>query len=395
MAAPRAIAERIFLVGTILLLGWLTFLIFKPFFDWVILGFLFAYLFYKPYERTLKHVRKRGAAAGLVMVLVLAVFFLPFIFLLVFFFQDIRSFATELQGVDYEYVIRTLVETVAGLFGIAVDGATLDQTAENIGQSLRQTAADVVRGAAANLVPVLAKVVVGLFIFGFTVFYGLIDGPRIVEGFLSVIPLHRPEKKLLLHELKSVTDAVFVGHVLVAFIQAIIGTVGFLVLGVPEAFLWGFVMLLASLIPVIGPFVVWVPIGVYLLVTPGDVNGLFSDDRRFAAIGVFVVGAIVSTIDNVLRPKLVGDRADVHPFLILVGALGGLLVFGFTGFIVGPLVLSLFMAVLRVYRLHWRGDELHDHNITLEEARKRIGSAAPRKKRRRGKTTARAPRPAG
>jgi predicted PurR-regulated permease PerM len=382
--AARAIAERVFLVGTILVLGWLTFLIFKPFFDWVILGFLFAYLFYKPYERTLKHVKRRGAAAGLVLLLVLVVFLLPFVVLLVFFFQDFRQFALELQETNYEEILRTLMEAVTSLLGIHMDAATLDQASNNIGGSLRATSADFVRGIAANLVPVVARLVVGLFIFGFTVFYGLVDGPRIIEGVLSVVPLHRPEKRLLLHELKRVTDAVFVGHVLVAFIQAFIGTVGFLVLGVPQAFLWGFVMLLASIIPVLGPFVVWIPIGIYLLVTEGDVSGVFSHSRRFAALGVLlVVGPVISTIDNVLRPKLVGDRADVHPFLILVGALGGILVFGFTGFIVGPLVLSLFLAVLRVYRLHWRGDELHDHRITLHEARKRIRPVAPKEKKGR------------
>jgi|GEM_PF-1831191 len=380
--STRAIAERVFLVGTILILGWLTFLIFKPFLDWVILGFLFAYLFYRPYTRTLQVVRRRGAAAGLVLLLILCAFFLPFVLLLTFFFQDIRQFAVSLQNLDYEYIVRTFVDDVASLFGIPVDEATLAGVSSNVGGTLREGVGDLLRDAASNLVPVVAQVLVGLFIFGFTVFYGFVDGPRIVEGFLTVVPLHRPEKKLLLLELKQVTDAVFVGHVLVAFIQAVLGTIGFWILGVPQAFVWGFVMLLASLIPVLGPFVVWVPIGLYLLISKGDVDGLLSSDRRFAAWGVLlVVGPIISTIDNVLRPKLIGNRADVHPFLILIGALGGILVFGFTGFIVGPLVLSLFLGVLRVYRLHWKGDELHDQTMTGEEAKRLAGRLVPKEKK--------------
>lgn len=187
-AAPRAVAERIFLVGTILLLGWLTFRIFQPFFPWVILGFLFSYLFYGVYQRTLPQMKRRGIAAGLVLLLVLFVFFMPLIILLAFFFQDIRLFAESLQSMNYEAIVRSLVEAVSGAFGVQVDSVTLDQMSENVGRSLRDAAADLLRGIATNLVPVVAQLLIGLFIFGFT---GFVVGPLVLSLFVAVLRVYR------------------------------------------------------------------------------------------------------------------------------------------------------------------------------------------------------------
>lgn len=381
--AQRAVAERLFLVGSVLLLGWLAFLIFRPFFDWIVLGFLFSYLFYRPYQATLKRVGRRGIAGGLILILVLVVFFLPFVLLVVFLFQDLRSFSTALQDTDYEMVLRNALQGGADLLRLNLDPAQIDAGASAMAASLRESVRALVAGLSSNVIPVVAQVLIGVFIFGFTVFYGFIDGPRIIEAVLTLIPLHRPEKELLLHELKTVTDGVFIGHVLVAFIQAALGTIGFLILGVPRTFLWGFIMLIASIIPVIGPFIVWVPVGIFMLFQDEPVRGLFSSDPKVAAFGVLlVVGPIISTIDNIIRPRIIGRRANVHPFIVLIGALGGLVVFGFTGFIVGPLVLSLFLGVLRVYRLHWKGHEIHDERITITEARQRVKTSIARKRPR-------------
>lgn len=356
----RARAEGLFLLGAILLLGYLTFLIFKPFVDWVILGFLFAYLFYKPYQGALAIVRRRGPAAALVVVLVLLLFFLPFIVVITYLVRDVSGFAQTFTQIDLQAVLVGTLASIAGAFGLTTDAETLSTLANTISAQVQARAANFFADFAAELLSIVTKVLVGLFIFGFTLFYGFVDGARIVQAIRDVIPLHGAEKDLLLHEIRTVTNAVFIGHLLVSVIQATVGTVGFVVLGVPRAIFWGFVMLLTSIVPFIGPFLVWIPVGLYLLVTEGPVDGLLSDNRTFAALGVLlVVGPLASTIDNIVRPKLVGSRADVHPFLILVGAIGGLFVLGFTGFVVGPLVLALFAAVLRVYRAHWRGREEH------------------------------------
>lgn len=359
----RERAERVFLLATIVLLGWLTFQLFRPFLDWVILGFLFAYLFRKPYLGALTLFRKRSLAAGFMLIVTLLIFFLPFVVIIAMLLRDVASIGSTLRELDIQLIISDILHTLSGTFGIGTDSGTIQNVAGTIAASIREATANVFGSVASTLFAVVAKIFIGLFIFGFTVYYGFVDGDRFVNGVLGVIPLHRLEKAQLVAEFKTVTDAIFVGHVLVSLIQATIGTLGFMFLGVPRGILWGFVMLVMALVPVIGPVIVWVPIGVILLITDGDVNGVLSSDRNFAALGVLlVVGPIVSTVDNIVRPKLVGSRADVHPFLVLIGVLGGLAAFGFTGFLIGPLILALFLAMLRVYREHWSGEAALVHD---------------------------------
>ena len=122
---------------------------------------------------------------------------------------------------------------------------------------------------------------------------------------------------------------------------------GFLIFGLPSPLFWGVLMTLFALIPVLGPWVIWAPASLFMLI-----QGISQDSSSLIlkAIGLFIYGAIiVSTSDNILRPKLVGDKAKVHPILILIGTIGGLVVFGPIGVIFGPLVLSLTSVIFEVY----------------------------------------------
>lgn len=371
--------ERRFLVASIVILGLLTFLIFRPFLDWVILGFLFSYMLYGAYRRVLRWVRRPAIAAGLMLLATLVTFFVPFFFIVSVLVRDVSQFAGVLGQVRVEDLIAQFLQTVFHSLGVQAEPEGIEATAAGLASAVRSQLAGALASFASTLLSVALNVTLGLFIFGFTLYYGFIDGPRFVQSARNLIPLHEAEKKELLGQITAVTNAVFVGHILIALIQAALGTVGFLVLGVPNTFFWGFVMLVLAIIPVVGPFLVWVPIGLYLLAVDTPVDGLFSDSSTFAGIGVLlVVGPIVSTIDNILRPKLVGSRADIHPFLVLIGALGGIFVLGFTGFVVGPLVLALFVAVLRVFREHW--------DIVEPKLAKTVGVRASRRRRKTART---------
>lgn len=367
--AQRTQAESHFLVGTILLLGFLTFLIFRPFLDWVILGFLFSYMFYGMFRRMTRVVRRRSIAAGIMLVLILAAFFVPIVLVAAVLVRDATRFAGQIANFGIEGTLASLIQSVAVSLGLQVDPANAQAYAGTIVATAQARATEFLTHFAEGLPVLIGNLMLGFFIFGFTVYYGFVDGERFVAAIRRAIPLREQEKAHLLAEVQTVTNAVFIGHLLIAFIQAILGTLGFWILGVPDAFFWGFVMLILAIVPVVGPFLVWIPIGLVLLFVDAPVNGLLSDNPRFAGLGVLlVVGPIVSTIDNVLRPKLVGSRADIHPFLVLIGALGGLFVLGFTGFVVGPLVLALFVATVRVYRRHWTGG--HEPTPTRASAEK-------------------------
>jgi predicted PurR-regulated permease PerM len=127
----------------------------------------------------------------------------------------------------------------------------------------------------------------------------------------------------------------------IAAIQGALGGIAFFALGLPSALVWGVVMIFLSLIPMAGAFVVWVPAAIYLAVTGHWVKALL-----LVAWGAFVIG----TVDNFLRPKLVGERTKLHELFIFFSVLGGLQVFGVLGLVLGPVVLAITLALLDVLK---------------------------------------------
>jgi len=144
-----------------------------------------------------------------------------------------------------------------------------------------------------------------------------------------------------------VTFAVFYGNIFVAIIQGILGGVGFFVLGVESPVLWGFVMILFALIPYFGTAIIWLPAALNLLF-----KGYLENDASYTARGIILIVygiLVISSIDNILKPRLIGSKAQVHPVLVLLGVLGGLSLFGFIGLILGPVMLALLMTFVDIY----------------------------------------------
>jgi predicted PurR-regulated permease PerM len=133
---------------------------------------------------------------------------------------------------------------------------------------------------------------------------------------------------------------VWAGTLFIALIQGLLAGVGFWIFGLPQPALWGTLTIITALVPVVGTALIWLPASIYLFST--GVTGM--------ALGLFLWGAIlVGSIDNFLRPKLIERYMKVHPFFILISVLGGLSLFGPLGFLLGPLVLSLILALLEIY----------------------------------------------
>ena len=135
------------------------------------------------------------------------------------------------------------------------------------------------------------------------------------------------------------------GSVLVAVLQGVLAGVGFAVFRVPGAVLWGMVTVLAAFVPWVGTALTLVPAILFLLLA----------DRGAAALGLTLWGVVVVGLtDNLLHPEFIGARAKVNPLLVLISVLGGLQAFGITGFLVGPIILSLFLALLEIYQQEFK-----------------------------------------
>jgi len=180
------------------------------------------------------------------------------------------------------------------------------------------------------------RVTVFFFLMVYLLFFFLRDGQRILDGLVHALPLGDERERHLLERFAEVSRATIKGSLVVGVVQGTIGGIAFAFLGIGAPVLWGVVMALLSIIPAVGPGLVWLPAAVILIA-----NG-----RIVAGIALIVVGfLIIGLVDNLLRPLLVGRDTRMPDYLILLSTLGGLTAFGLAGIVIGPIIAAFFLSV--------------------------------------------------
>ncbi len=326
-----------FLFGLLLVIGFVAFRIAGPFLDYVLVALFLAYLTYPAYPWLCRYVRQPHIAAIILLIGIAVAVVVPMGFLVAELAKEMQQIGAAIGGQQTDEIIQRVREAVASITGS-------DVTAENdpVIDSIESNAQAFVTGIVADLFRALAGGVIGIFVLLYVMYYTYLDGHRLVSFMKDILPMQEAHRDLMFHEIGLVTKAVMYGQVFTALIQAVIGGIGFWIFGVPNIIFWSVLMFVLALLPVIGPPLIWGPAAAYLWFIEGD---------TFAGIGLAVYSAIlVSTVDNIIRPKLIGARAHIHPVIVLLGVLGGIGVFGFSGLVLGPLVLSIFVTILGVYR---------------------------------------------
>lgn len=186
----------------------------------------------------------------------------------------------------------------------------------------------------------ITRTVLGAFIFLVALYYLMRDGGHFTKVLIAVSPLADRDDEFILAKLHAAVNSVLKGNLMVALIQGGLTGFGFWIFGVPNALLWGSVAAIAALVPALGTALIITPAVLFLLW-----NGMAGSAIGLAAWG----GAAVGLVDNILGPRLMGRGINMHPLLMLLSVLGGLGLFGPIGFLVGPLVVSLFLALLDIY----------------------------------------------
>lgn len=175
----------------------------------------------------------------------------------------------------------------------------------------------------------------------FLAFFMFLQGDAFIAELVKLSPLQAAHNEEILRETEATIKATLLGTVIVAFVQGFLGGVGFLIFGVSQPAFWGTVMIPAAVIPIVGSAIIWGPAAIYLLFT----------GHPWAGIGLIIWGGVlVSLIDNVLKPIIFKGGGDTPSILILFSILGGITYFGMIGFILGPLILSFLLSLLRIYQ---------------------------------------------
>lgn len=181
---------------------------------------------------------------------------------------------------------------------------------------------------------------VSLGVMLYLTFFLLRDGPYLSALVVDAIPLHSAQRRALAQKFIAVVRATIKGNMIVAIVQGGLGSLIFWGLGIGGAVLWGVSMAFFSLLPAVGTGLVWVPVAIYLFATGAMVK---------AGILVFCGLFVIGMVDNVLRPILVGRDTRMPDYVVLISTLGGLQLFGLSGFVIGPVIAALFLAVWEIF----------------------------------------------
>ncbi len=315
-----------------------------PYFGGVLWAVIFAIVF-RPLFNALLGVTggRKALAAALTLVACIFVVLIPAAIMLQSVLRELSHLYDGAAGTaqiafDPGAAVQSVWDAMPGFLTSTLSWLGLEGPAQ-----FRQLIADLV-GSIANMATRLSlqvgqgtvQLTISLGIMLYTLFFLFRDGTSIMAAIRRSSPLSKVHTDRIIDRFASVVRATVKGNVIIAMVQGLLGGVIFWLLGIDSALLWSLVMMLASLLPVAGAAIVWFPFGIFLLIEGEVTNGIV----------LLVYGALViSVVDNLLRPALVGHDLRLPDYVVLISTIGGLTLAGANGFVLGPMIAALFFAV--------------------------------------------------
>lgn len=323
------------------LVGYLCWLILAPFADVLMWALVLAVAFNPVHRRIARRLRRPSLAAALSCALVIVTILVPLALITLAVLRDATALASRLQERKDVLLDRDTSTPVGRMLRRVDRYVDIDRvrSEQYIAEQLSSLGGVLARGTL-NILGGMVGAVVEIFFVIFALFYLFRDGEQLRAGLRACLPLERRQAQEVFARTRQVIEANVYGSLVVAAVQGALGCIAFWVLGVPSPLLWGAVMIIVCMIPMAGSFLVWVPVAIYLLATGHPMKAML-----LTAWGALVI----STVDNILRPKLVGPRTHMHELIVFFAVLGGIEVFGMLGIVTGPAVAAVAMALFDVW----------------------------------------------
>ena len=317
-----------------------------PFYGTVFWAVVLAIVFAPLYRRLCMAMHEKPTMAALATVLViLLVVILPLAIVTGLVVQEAAAVYQRVESGDLSFssylqqIFDALPPWLTGLldrYGLTSMAEVRERFSAGITRSIQFIATHAVT-AGQNAF----ELIVNFFLMLYLLFFFVRDGRAVTAAIRDAIPLRKDLERDLFIKFRDVIRATMKGNVVVAVVQGALGGFIFWVLGIHPPVLWAVLMAFLSLLPAVGTALVWLPVAIYLLVTGAVWQGV-----ALIAFGVLVIGLV----DNVLRPILVGKDTKLPDYMVLMSTLGGMTIFGLNGFIIGPVIAALFIAVWSTLR---------------------------------------------
>lgn len=327
-----------FLISLTLAIFIVVALMFLPFLNALVLATTFAVIFEPLHRRMTKISRgQKNIAALSAILIILVIVFVPLTLIGLKVFDQAQNLYVRVIESKNELnpIVRienSIEEKIQDLFPQLSISLNIQETIALFFKWLTQNIGPIFQG----LANILTSFLLGIL----AIYYLFKDGEKLKHLAFKISPLPDSINEEIFKKLKVAIGTVIQGSLIVAITQGVLAGIGFTIFGVPNAAFWGFITVIAALVPIVGTSLVLTPIIIYL----------FAFDTLFSAIGLLAWGLFaVGLVDNFIGPKLIQRRVQIHNFFILLSVLGGISFFGPMGFLIGPLFLALFVALLNVY----------------------------------------------
>jgi len=312
----------------------LAFIIIQPIIIAVLFGLILSYIFFPVYTRLYSKIKSPNISALLVVLGCLLVLLVPIIILIPIIANQAVDVYITMQTLD---VSTALQESFPSFFSSLSNPADIAAAVTSFTSHIANLVLSTFQQILFNIPSILLQTVVVVFTF----FFMLRDHDEMKIYFFSLSPFSKETQQRFYNKFEQVTNSIIYGQLIVGLAQGIIAGAGYFIFGVPNALLLTILTMLVGIIPVIGPWLVWMPIDIYL----------FASGNTGAALGLLIYGLlVVNWIDSLIRPLVVSRMTKMNSAIALIGMVGGLYVFGIIGLILGPLVLAYLLLIAEFYK---------------------------------------------
>lgn len=324
---------RILTVILISLVFFLCFLMLKPILIAMVFALLTSYILYPVFIRINRIVKERNLATIIMIIVITALIFIPIWFLVPIMLQQGFESFSSLQKIDVGAKVAGALSFIPSPHVLVSISSGVNNLISKTFSSLLTTLTEMITG----LPNLLLQFTVFIFIF----YFAIRDSEKLSKYILDLSPFSNNTEKELVGEFRQITNVIIYGQVLIGVIQGLFLGLGLFVLGVPNALVLTLIAIILSMIPILGAWLVWLPVSLVLIVS-GDV---------WAGITLILYGALfVSIIDNVLRFLMLSKGSRLNIPLSVIGLVGGIYTFGVAGLVLGPLIISYVMVFISLYK---------------------------------------------
>lgn len=335
----------IYFVISIFFLGWLLW----PFVSTIILAAVVTGVFSPVYSYFCRKIRP-SLASLLTCVLIFFIIFVPIVFFVGILSKEAYDVYLMAKGAVLSDNIRNIIEgsmvlekanLILSNFDIKFTGEELNKAISEAGREIGLFLYEQARAITSNIL----KFLVNSFFMLLIIYYLLIDKDRLHSFILNISPLPDDQDDKLFQKFKDMAGAILIGNGLGGLIQGILGGIVFAIFGLKSPFFWGVIMGLVAFLPIVGIGVIFIPAALYLFLVGRIASGIF-----FIIFYIILSGGI----EYIFKPKLVGQRVQMHTLLVFLSIIGGLKLFGILGIIYGPLIITAFLTLTDIYKTSYQ-----------------------------------------